>query len=114
MHFLYIITNKNHTDIYYKETHTEQYRSFHSQTPWHLKTAWIKVLFHRTNKICSSNQAFQQQLDHVKTLMSWDSYPEYVHNFIINRLKSNFNRNGNINSSKADRKVLWINLLYLE
>ena len=69
VHFLDIKIDKNHTDIYYKETHTGQYTSFHSQTPWHLKTAWIKALFHRANKICNSKQAFQQQINHIKTLM---------------------------------------------
>ena len=60
VHFLDIKVHKNHTDIYYKDTHTGQYTSFHSQTPSCLKTAWIKALFHRANKICSSKQAFQQ------------------------------------------------------
>ena len=99
-HFLVIKADKNHTDIYYKDTHTGQCTSFHSQTPWRLKTAWIKALFHRANKICSSKQAFQQQINHIKTLMSWNAYPKYVRNSIINRLKSNINRNDNINNKK--------------
>ena len=113
VHFLDIKVDKNHTDIYYKDTHTGQYTSFHSQTPWRLKTAWIKTLFHRANKICSSKQAFQQQINHIKTLMSWNAYPKHVRNSIINRLKSNVNRNDNINNKKDDRKVIWINLPYL-
>ena len=113
MHFLDIKIDKNHTDIYYKETHTGQYTSFHSQTPWHLKTAWIKTLFHRANKIYSSKEAFQQQINHIKTLMSWNAYPKYVRNSDINRLKSNVNRNDNINNNKDYRKVIWINLPYL-
>ena len=113
VHFLDIKVDKNHTDIYYKDTHTGQYTSFHSQTPWRLKTAWIKALFHRANKICSSKQAFQQQINHIKTLMSWNAYPKYVRNSFINRLKSNINRNDNINNNKDDRKVIWINLRYL-
>ena len=44
-HFLDIKVDKNYTDIYYKDTHTGQYTSFHSQIPWRLKTAWIKALF---------------------------------------------------------------------
>ena len=92
VHFLDIKVGKNHVDIYYKDTHTEQYTSFHSQTPWRLKTAWTKALFHRANEICSSKQAFQQQVDRIKTLMSWNAYPKYVRNSIINRLKSNVNR----------------------
>ena len=74
VHFLDIKVDKNHTDIYYKDTHTGQYTSFYSQRPWPLKNAWAKALFHRANKICSSKQAFQQQIDHIKTLMSWNAY----------------------------------------
>ena len=36
-----------------------------------------------------------------------------LRNSIINRLKSNVNRNDNINNKKDDRKVIWINLPYL-
>ena len=113
VHFLDIKIDKNHTDVCYKDTHTEQYTSFHSQTPWRLKTAWIKALFHHANKICISKQAFQQQINHIKTLMSWNVYPKHVRSSIINRLKSNVHRNGNINNIKDDRKVIWINLTYL-
>ena len=70
VHFLDIKVNKNHTDIYHKYTHTGQYTSLHSQIPCCLKTAWIKALFHRANKICVSEQAFRQQINHIKMLMS--------------------------------------------
>ena len=103
VNFLDIKVDENNTDIYCKDTHTEQYTSFHSQTPWHFKTAWMKALFHRANKICSSKQAFQQQINHTKTLMSWNAYPKYVCNSVTNRLKSNANRNDNINNNKDDR-----------
>ena len=39
VHFLDIKVDKNHTDIYYKDTHTGKYTSFHSETLWHLETA---------------------------------------------------------------------------
>ena len=113
VHFLDIKVDKNHTDIYYKDTHTGQYTSFHSETPWCLKTAWIKTLFHRANKIRSSKQAFQTQINHIKTLMSWNAYPKHVRNSIINTLKPKVNRNDKINNNKDDRKVIWINLPYL-
>ena len=45
--------------------------------------------------------------------MSWNAYPKYVCNSIINRLKSNVDRNDNINNNNDDRKVIWINLPYL-
>ena len=52
-------------------------------------------------------------MDHIKTLMSWNAYPKYVCNSLINRLKPNVNRNDNINNNKDDSKVIWINLPYL-
>ena len=85
VYFLDIKVDKNYTDIYYKDTHTRQYTSFHSQIPWHLKTAWIKALFYHAKKICSSKQAFQQQINHIKTLLSWNAYPKHVCNSIINK-----------------------------
>ena len=38
---------------------------------------------------------------------------KYVCNSIINRLKSNVNRNDNISNNKDDTKVIWVNLQYL-
>ena len=102
VHSLNIKVSNNHTHIYYKDTHTGQYTSFHSQTLWRLKTSSTKALFHRTNKICSSKQAFQQ-----------NAYEKYVRYSIINRLKSNVDKNDTINNNKDDRKVIWINLPYL-
>ena len=42
--------------------------------------------------------------------MSRNAYFKYVRNSIVKRLKSNINRNDNINNSKDDRKVIWINV----
>ena len=44
VHFLDIKINRCETDLYYKSTHTGQYSDFSSQTPWRLKTSWIKAL----------------------------------------------------------------------
>ena len=63
--------------------------------------------------MCSSKETFQQQIDHINTLMSWNAYPKYVCNSFIKRLKPNVNRKDNINNNKNDRKVIWINLPYL-
>ena len=67
----------------------------------------------RANKICSSKQAFQQQIYHIKTLTSRNAYPKCAHNSITYRLKSNINRNDNINNNKDDRKAISINIPYL-
>ena len=113
VHLLDIKFDKNHIDIYYKDTYTGQYSSFHSQRPWRWKTECIKALFHLANKIRCRKQAFQSQINHIKTLMSSNAYPKYVRNSIINKLKSNVNRKNNIKNNKDGRKVILINLPYL-
>ena len=44
--------------------------NYHSQTPWNLKTSWIKALYHRAHKICSNKQALNKQISQIKTFMS--------------------------------------------
>jgi len=55
VHFLDISVVKTLTDLFYKTTHTAQYCHFSSQTPWRLRTAWVKALYHRAVKICSTD-----------------------------------------------------------
>ena len=38
--------------------------------------------------------------------MSWNVYLKYVRNALINRLKSDINRNSNISNNKDDRNVI--------
>ena len=92
VHFLDIHIDKNHTSIYYKLTHTGQYTHFHSQTPWPIKTSWVKALFHQAKRICSTNVAFNEQIKSIKKLMSWNSYPKQVFNSLLKRLNSNISK----------------------
>ena len=50
--------DRNRTNLLCMTTHTGQYIDFTSQTSWKLKTAWVKALYHRVNKICSSKRSF--------------------------------------------------------
>ena len=56
VHFLDISIDKNNTDLYYKTTHTGQYSDLSSNSPWNYKTAWIKALYHRAKKICTTKE----------------------------------------------------------
>ena len=47
------------TDVYHKPTHTGQYFDFTSQTPWNLKTAWVKTLVNRAKKDLFYSTKFQ-------------------------------------------------------
>ena len=87
VHFLDVEINGSETDLYYKTTHTGQYCDFSSQTPWKLKISWIKALHDGSTKICSSNKLLNDQINQIRTFMSWNSYPKCVRNSVIKRLQ---------------------------
>ena len=85
-----------------------------SQTVRKLKTAWVKALHNRTNKIFSSRTSFLKQVDKIlKTFMSWNGYPSNVLNSIIKRLKTNQQRN-NTSKVEGNRKIIWLKFPSLE
>ena len=109
VHFPDIKINGSVTDLYYKTTHTGQYCNFSSQTPWKLKISWIKALHNRATKICSSKKLLNDQINRIRTFMSWNSYPKYVRNSIIKRKEKK------TAVQKDDESVIkiWNRLLYL-
>ena len=110
VHFLDISTGKNKTDLNYKPTHTGQYSDISSSTLWNYKTAWLKALYHRAKKVCTTKDQFNRQVDQMKLFMSWNGYPSYVRNSFIKCLKSKNNKN---NNELDERKIIWIRLPYL-
>ena len=52
------------------------------------KTACIRALYDRTNKISSNINLFQKQVVHIKNRMPWNGYPHYVRNKTVKRLKN--------------------------
>ena len=78
------------TDIYRKDTHTGQYTHFSSFEPFQRKTAWIKSLFDRASKICSTRKFFDNQIRIIISYMSWNGYPHSIRNSIINKLKRKY------------------------
>ena len=72
VHFLdFKIMNNREINIYVKDTNSGLYINYKSYEPWHKKTAWIRTLYDRANKICSNDNLFHKQLAHVKKVMSW-------------------------------------------
>ena len=78
IHFLDLKIEGIETDVYHKPTHTGQYFDFTSQTPWNLKTAWVKTLVNRAKTICSTLQNFNRQLHKIKKFMAWNNCPIYI------------------------------------
>ena len=85
-----------------KNQHTGWYTHFNNLTQWPIKTAWVKALFHRPKRICSTNVAFSEQIKSIKKLMSWNSYLKQVRNSLLKRLNSNINKTKN--QTVDDRK----------
>ena len=85
IHFLDLKIEGIETDVYHKPTHTGQYFDFTSQTPWNLKTAWVKALVNRAKKICSTPQKFNRQLNKIKKFMAWNNYPIYIMKAFLKR-----------------------------
>ena len=71
-----ISLDRTTTDIYRKDTNTDQYVSFTSYEPWPRKIAWARALFHRTSSICDNDSLFQKQISVIKTFLSdWNGFP---------------------------------------
>jgi hypothetical protein len=114
IHFLDLLINKNITDLYYKDTHTGQYTSFSSFTPWRLKTAWVKALYSRAYKICSNCKLFNNQVRRIDKFLSWNNFPKRVRRSILNRLRKNTNNPKRTNKLMEDNgaKTIWLKLPY--
>ena len=70
-----ISLDRTTTDIYRKDTNTDQYVSFTSYEPWPRKIAWARALFHRTSSICDNDSLFQKQISVIKTFLYWNGFP---------------------------------------
>ena len=92
VHFLDLkIINNGEINIYVKDTNSGLYINYNSYEPWHIKTAWISVLYDRARKICSNDNLFHKQVAYIKKVMPWNSYPCYIRNKIIKRLENKKN-----------------------
>ena len=110
VHFLDIKNNGSETDLYYKTTHTRQRCNFSSQTPGNSKISGIKALNNRPTKICISNKLLNDQINRIRTFMSWNSYPKYVRNSIIKRLQQ---KETAVQNDDEMAIKIWICLPYL-
>ena len=115
VHFLDIKIEKNKTDIFRKDTHTGQYVHFTSFEPWYRKTAWIKCLVERAERICSNKQLFEKQISKIKSFMSWNGYPSYVRNSILKKLKDRKKHSEKrpTNFEHEDIPKIWFRIPYI-
>ena len=79
------------------------------------KSDLIHPLFDRAFKICSTKKLLNNQIDTVKSFMSWNGYPIGIKNFLINKLELKYKSSPSttIAASDADLPRVWVRLPYL-
>ena len=98
--------DKTKTDIYHKDTHTGQYVHFTSFEPWYRKTAWVKSLVERAERICSNKHLFEtEQILEIKSFMSWNGYPICVCNSVLKRLRER-KKNSRLSKMRSRLQVM--------
>lgn len=64
--------------IYRKKTHTDHYLQYDSHQPMEHKLGVIRTLTHRANTVCSTEKARQEELSHLKKVLSISKYPKWA------------------------------------
>ena len=117
VHLLYIKVSVDGTDIYRKDTHTNQYSHFSSFEPFYRKTAWVKSLYHRAFKIGSTKTLFNNQIEIIKSFMSWNGYPKSIQDFLMKKLETKYSNSSAsvaVNQDTDDSlPKIWICIPYL-
>ena len=55
VYFLDLLTDRNTTDVFYKDTHTGQYTNDNNFMPWKLKTSWVSNSIPEPPKTAAQN-----------------------------------------------------------
>ena len=86
VNFLNLLVDRNIRDIFFKDTHTGQYTNYSSFMPWKLNTSWVKSLYSRDSKICSSKCLLKNQIELIEQFMSWNNLPKYIRISLLKNL----------------------------
>ena len=78
-----LLIDRNTTDIFYKDTHTGQYTNYNSFMPWKLKTSWVKSLYSRASKICSSKRLLKNQIELIEKFRLLNDFLKYVRKSLL-------------------------------
>ena len=78
-----------------------------------METSWVKSLYSRAHKICSSKPLLKRQIELIEQLMSWDNFPKYIRkSFSKNICKEASIQEKNI-ANKNNIPTTWIRLSYI-
>ena len=113
IHFLDLhIINNNQIDIYRKESFTGQYSRFDSFEPWSFRIGWIRSIYSRIEKLCSTTKSKTKQLSSLDKLMGYNGFPKYVRKSILSKFRK-VKTHTNSSSDIDDTPTIWFNLPFL-
>ena len=73
-----------------------------------LKISWIRALYNRAKRICSTESIFLEQLSKLRLFMSWNGFPRYVSRKLIKKFSTHVTRTPN----NEELETIWLRLPY--
>ena len=110
-HFLDLEIHPDGISIFRKETHTTQFVHFDSFTNWSYKTAWIRSLVTRANRLCSPNK-LKDEIKNIKKFASYNGFPRWVVNKVVKQSSEPSTRSTDTEEQDTNRVDLYMSLPY--
>ena len=113
VHLLELLIGKNTTGIIYKDVHTSGYTIYNSFLSRKLEMSWVKSLYVRVFKICSSECLLKNETELTEQNMSWNNFLKYISKYVLKNIcKEALRLEKNI-LNKDNVLTIWIQLLYI-